>query len=372
MPRDALGRLHRARALYRNVSKRRIAWLLLKDTVNSCIEYRILGLAAEAAFFTLLSLPPLLLAWSGCSATSTPGPAPTRSQHRDNILEAARTVLSDKGVNEIAEPILDDVMKGGRPGHHLHRLPVRPVVGLARGERLHRHHHRDVRARRRPRHRQDPAARLPAVHRRAADRRGRAAADGGGARTRWCSWCRGATTVVQVLYWPVGDPPVGRLPDDALPRVRAGALAVDRGRAGRAGRPRHVGARQLPAADLPDQHGGGAHDLRLARGAGGGAAVDRGLRVRGAGRAPRSTRPSTGSGRPSPRPRPARRTSGCGRRRPRRSWPAPRPRRAADRTGRPGHAVRVPRALVEVPAAGGRVVPPAHAREEHRRQEHAT
>lgn len=53
-----MGRFHRARALYRNVSKRRTAWLLLKDTVNSCMEYRILGLAAEAAFFTLLSVPP--------------------------------------------------------------------------------------------------------------------------------------------------------------------------------------------------------------------------------------------------------------------------------------------------------------------------
>ena len=59
------GRLHRARALYRNVSKRRTAWLLLKDTVNSCMEYRILGLAAEAAFFTLLSVPPLLLSLIG-------------------------------------------------------------------------------------------------------------------------------------------------------------------------------------------------------------------------------------------------------------------------------------------------------------------
>ena len=59
------GRFHRARALYRNVSKRRTAWLLIKDTVNSCMEYRILGLAAEAAFFTLLSVPPLLLSMIG-------------------------------------------------------------------------------------------------------------------------------------------------------------------------------------------------------------------------------------------------------------------------------------------------------------------
>ncbi|WP_078969361.1 YihY/virulence factor BrkB family protein [Streptomyces cyaneogriseus] len=109
------GRLHRARALYRNVSKRRTAWLLLKDTVNSCMEYRILGLAAEAAFFTLLSVPPLLLSiigllgyvdmWTG---------ADTIQSLRANILDASRAVLSDRGVHEIAEPILHDVMKGGR------------------------------------------------------------------------------------------------------------------------------------------------------------------------------------------------------------------------------------------------------------------
>ncbi|WP_428951571.1 YihY/virulence factor BrkB family protein [Streptomyces sp. cg35] len=110
------GRLHRARVLYQNVSKRRTAWLLLKDTVNSCMEYRILGLAAEAAFFTLLSVPPLLLSLVGLLAyvDSWTG-ADTIAGVRDNILEASRTVLSDQGVKEIAEPILDDVIKGGRP-----------------------------------------------------------------------------------------------------------------------------------------------------------------------------------------------------------------------------------------------------------------
>ncbi len=90
-----------------------MAWLLLKDTVNSCIEYRVTGLAAEAAFFTLLSLPPLLLgllgllgyldAWTG---TNTIGSI------QENILKASATVLSDKGVNEIARPLLRDVTKG--------------------------------------------------------------------------------------------------------------------------------------------------------------------------------------------------------------------------------------------------------------------
>lgn len=101
------------RALYRNVSKRRTAWLLIKDTVNSCMEYRILGLAAEAAFFTLLSVPPLLLclvgllgyvdAWTG---------ADTIASVEQNILDASRAVLSDEGVRDIARPIFEDVTKG--------------------------------------------------------------------------------------------------------------------------------------------------------------------------------------------------------------------------------------------------------------------
>ncbi|MYX34585.1 MULTISPECIES: YihY/virulence factor BrkB family protein [unclassified Streptomyces] len=110
------GRLHRARALYRNVSKRKVGWLLLKDTVDSCMEYRVTGLAAEAAFFVLLSLPPLLLSLvgaigyvDGIIGTDTIG------NIRRNILDAAATVLSDKGVDQLMRPLVDDVFGGGRP-----------------------------------------------------------------------------------------------------------------------------------------------------------------------------------------------------------------------------------------------------------------
>ncbi|MCM2410954.1 MULTISPECIES: YihY/virulence factor BrkB family protein [unclassified Streptomyces] len=110
------GRLHRARVLYRNVSKRQLVWQLLKDTVNSCMEYRILGLAAEAAFFTLLSLPPLLLGLIGLLGyvdewTSTT----TVASIENNILSAAQTVLSQRGVNDFAKPLLADVTTGARP-----------------------------------------------------------------------------------------------------------------------------------------------------------------------------------------------------------------------------------------------------------------
>ncbi|MFI0976692.1 YihY/virulence factor BrkB family protein [Streptomyces sp. NPDC021093] len=109
-------RLHRARVLYRNVSKRKLVWLLLKDTVNSCVEYRILGLAAEAAFFTLLSLPPLLLGLIGLLGYIDDWTATeTVKSIEANILNASQAVLSDRGVNEFAKPLLEDVTREGRP-----------------------------------------------------------------------------------------------------------------------------------------------------------------------------------------------------------------------------------------------------------------
>ncbi|WP_328383587.1 YihY/virulence factor BrkB family protein [Streptomyces sp. NBC_00400] len=110
------GRLTKARALYRNVSKRRLAWLLLKDTVNSCMKYRVTGLAAEAAFWSLLSLPPLILGLLGALGyTNAWIGHDTLDSVRRHILGAAGTVLSAKGVNEIARPLLNDVFTGRRP-----------------------------------------------------------------------------------------------------------------------------------------------------------------------------------------------------------------------------------------------------------------
>jgi membrane protein len=110
------GRFRSARVVYKNVAKRKLAWLLLKDTVNSCVEYRVLGLAAEAAFFTLISIPPLLLAligllgyldaWIGTD---------TIDSIRRNFLDASAAVLSDRGVRQLARPLIDDVIRGGRP-----------------------------------------------------------------------------------------------------------------------------------------------------------------------------------------------------------------------------------------------------------------
>lgn len=114
-PRRFRGQFRRARVKYRDVPKRRMAWLLLKDTVNSCMEYRVLGLAAEAAFFTLISIPPLLLGLIGSLGYLDWIGADTIETLRQNVLDASATVLSDKGVDQLARPLIDDVIRGGGP-----------------------------------------------------------------------------------------------------------------------------------------------------------------------------------------------------------------------------------------------------------------
>ncbi|WP_181768447.1 YihY/virulence factor BrkB family protein [Streptomyces albidus (ex Kaewkla and Franco 2022)] len=115
-PQRQSGRFRRARVIYRNVPKRKMAWLLLKDTVNSCIEYRVLGLAAEAAFFTLISIPPLLLGLIGLLGyLDTWIGTDTIDSIRRNYLDASAAVLSDRGVRQLARPLIDDVIRGGRP-----------------------------------------------------------------------------------------------------------------------------------------------------------------------------------------------------------------------------------------------------------------
>ncbi|WP_242579500.1 YihY/virulence factor BrkB family protein [Streptomyces sp. MST-110588] len=88
----------------------------MKDTVNSCMENRVTGLAAEAAFFCLLSLPPLLLGLIGLLGYMEPWIGQdTIDSIRRNILDASDAVLSSKGVDEIARPLLDDIFTGRRP-----------------------------------------------------------------------------------------------------------------------------------------------------------------------------------------------------------------------------------------------------------------
>jgi membrane protein len=109
---------HRAHA-GRRANRRRpgasygaIAWKLIKDTTNTCIEYRVTGLAAEVAFFTLMSVPPLLLCVAGTLGYLSHG---VIAKLEADILRAASTFLTQSSVHQTVQPVLNSVFKNGRP-----------------------------------------------------------------------------------------------------------------------------------------------------------------------------------------------------------------------------------------------------------------
>ncbi|GAA2833791.1 YihY/virulence factor BrkB family protein [Kitasatospora sp. CM 4170] len=105
-----------SRRAAKQVTWRSTAWALVKDTTNTCVEYRVTGLAAEAAFFTLLSIPPLLLCLAGTLGYLDDFlGAGTIESLRQDILKASGTVLTDSSVKAVVVPLLDDVFNHRRP-----------------------------------------------------------------------------------------------------------------------------------------------------------------------------------------------------------------------------------------------------------------
>nr|WP_095876780.1 YihY/virulence factor BrkB family protein [Streptomyces sp. TLI_235] len=95
---------------------RQTLWALLKDTTDTCVEYRVTGLAAEAAFFTLLSIPPLLLCLAGTLGylDDILG-AGTIDKLKNDVVSASETVLSPDSVDQIVQPLLTGVFDKARP-----------------------------------------------------------------------------------------------------------------------------------------------------------------------------------------------------------------------------------------------------------------
>ncbi|AUY52268.1 YihY/virulence factor BrkB family protein [Streptomyces sp. CB01881] len=105
-----------ARRAAKQVTWRSTAWALVKDTTNTCVEYRVTGLAAEAAFFTLLSIPPLLLCLAGTLGYLDDFlGAGTIEKLKQDIVKAAGTVLSDSSVQQVVVPLLKEVFDHTRP-----------------------------------------------------------------------------------------------------------------------------------------------------------------------------------------------------------------------------------------------------------------
>ena len=96
-------------------SARHAAWRLVVSTVGTCFRNRVTGLAAEAAFFALLSLPPLLFGLAGSIGYAFDSFSPRQVDAvRDSILEVTSRALTAPTVDAIVEPMLDDVFDGGR------------------------------------------------------------------------------------------------------------------------------------------------------------------------------------------------------------------------------------------------------------------
>ncbi|MEV0535923.1 YihY/virulence factor BrkB family protein [Kitasatospora sp. NPDC050463] len=105
-----------SRRAAKQVTWRSTAWALVKDTTNTCVEYRVTGLAAEAAFFTLLSIPPLLLCLAGTLGYLDEFlGAGTIDKLKSDIVSAAGTVLSDSSIKQVVVPLLNDVFDHTRP-----------------------------------------------------------------------------------------------------------------------------------------------------------------------------------------------------------------------------------------------------------------
>jgi membrane protein len=94
---------------------RQALWRVVVQTVATCLRYRVTGLAAEAAFFAVLSLPPLIFALTGSIGYAFQYFTAAQIQDvRHTILDIAGHLLTPQTVNRIIRPTLDDVMEGGR------------------------------------------------------------------------------------------------------------------------------------------------------------------------------------------------------------------------------------------------------------------
>ena len=93
---------------------RRALWRLIVSTVGTCMRNRVTGLAAEAAFFAVLSLPPLIFALAGSIGYIFAQFSDTQvSEVRETVLSLAGQALTPQTVDSIIKPTLNEVLEGG-------------------------------------------------------------------------------------------------------------------------------------------------------------------------------------------------------------------------------------------------------------------
>lgn len=94
---------------------RELVWRLIVSTVGSCLRHRVTGLAAEAAFFAVLSIPPLIFALTGgIGFISDRFSRAQVADFRDGLIAVSSRALTDNAVDRIIVPTIDDVLRGPR------------------------------------------------------------------------------------------------------------------------------------------------------------------------------------------------------------------------------------------------------------------
>jgi membrane protein len=101
----------------------RVCWSLFTGTVGICFRWRVTGLAAVAAFFALVSLPPLVLGViASLGLVVNRLPDATLDKLRQEILDAAGQVLQPSVIDSTVAPLFDSIVTGAG-------FPI-PIVGL--------------------------------------------------------------------------------------------------------------------------------------------------------------------------------------------------------------------------------------------------
>ena len=250
-------------------------WRLIVSTVGTCMRNRVTGLAAEAAFFAVLSLPPLIFALAGSIGYIFAQFSDSQiGEVRNTVLDLAGQALTPQTVNSIIRPTLNEVLSGG--GRY-DVVSIGFILALWSGSRALNVFvdtitimyglggHRGIV--------QHPRAVVPALRARHDHRRRHHPAGG-----RRPDADREVAARAVRLPQPalLADRPRARhlLPGHALPRVGAGADALALQPPGRGVHDVLLGVRLGAAAPRPRRYGEGLDlDLRTARRADRGAAV---------------------------------------------------------------------------------------------------
>lgn len=94
---------------------RDLTWRLVVTTVGACLKHRVTGLAAEAAFFAVLSVPPLIFAMAGAIGyVSDQFSAAQVEDVRQAVIDLSSRALTENAVDRIITPTINDVLEGGR------------------------------------------------------------------------------------------------------------------------------------------------------------------------------------------------------------------------------------------------------------------